>query len=186
MARRTGSAALPRPGAGQGRLLLGILPRAAHRGGWGDDTGTVYGCRELAGRIAREGSLPTNLAFYDAPAFKLRGPCLGLQKTKIEPPRLTYEYPITPDRFPWFYDKELWRVFLDRMVDYRCNVLYLWSGHPFSSLVKLEEYPEALEVSEEEYELNRAMFRWLTEECDRRGFGLCSNSTISTFRTPLP
>lgn len=135
----------------------------------GDDTGTVYGCRELAGRIAREGSLPTNLAFYDAPAFKLRGPCLGLQKTKIEPPRLTYEYPITPDRFPWFYDKELWRVFLDRMVDYRCNVLYLWSGHPFSSLVKLEEYPEALEVSEEEYELNRAMFRWLTEECDRRG-----------------
>jgi len=135
----------------------------------GDETGALYGCQELAGRIAGAGELPRNLAYYDAPEFKLRGPCLGLQKTKIEPPRLTYEYPITPDRFPWFYDKELWHKFLDRLVSYRCNVLYLWSGHPFSSLVKLDEYPEALEVTEAEYELNRAMFRWLTEECDQRG-----------------
>ncbi|HHX02529.1 MAG TPA: hypothetical protein GX739_07680 [Firmicutes bacterium] len=134
-----------------------------------DDTGAIYGCQELANRIGSAGELPRNLAFYDAPEFKLRGPCLGLQKTKIEPPRLTYEYPITPDRFPWFYDKEMWLKFLDHLVVNRCNVLYLWSGHPFSSLVRLEQYPEALEVSEAEYELNRTMFRWLTEECDRRG-----------------
>lgn len=135
----------------------------------GDDVGAIYGCQELADRIREEGAIPRNLAFYDAPEFKLRGPCLGLQKTKIEPPRLTYEYPITPERFPWFYDKQQWMKLLERMVEYRCNVLYLWSGHPFSSLIKLEEYPEALEVTEEEFNLNIEMFGWLTEECDRRG-----------------
>lgn len=135
----------------------------------GNDVGTLYGCLELAERIQKESCMPANLAYYDAPAFKLRGPCVGLQKTKIEPPRLTYEYPITKERFPWFYDKLMWTKFLDKMLKYRCNVLYIWSGHPFSSLVKVEDYPEALEVTEEEFLLNKEVFGWLTEECDRRG-----------------
>ena len=72
----------------------------------GSDTGTLYGCLELAERIDREGEVPDEIAFGDAPVYKLRGPVLGLQKTKLEPPRRTYEYPITPDRFPWVYEKE--------------------------------------------------------------------------------
>ena len=83
--------------------------------------------------------------------------------------RRTYEYPITPDRFPWFYDKAQWEEYLDMMVKNRCNVLYIWSGHPFASLVKVPDYPEALEVTEEELQLNHDVFMWLTEECDRRG-----------------
>lgn len=135
----------------------------------GSDTGALYGCMELAERIRREGSFPEEITCGDAPAFKLRGPCVGLQKTKIEPPRLTYEYPITPERFPWFYDKEMWLKFIDMLLEMRCNVLYIWSGHPFSSLVKVADYPEALEVTEEEYEKNREVFSWLTAECDKRG-----------------
>lgn len=135
----------------------------------GGSTGTLYGCLELAERIREEQDMPRELAFGDAPVFRLRGPAVGLQKTKIEPPRLTYEYPITPERFPWFYDKARWESFLDMLLSMRCNVLYIWSGHPFSSLVKVREYPEALEVTEEEYEKNRTVFEWLTEECDKRG-----------------
>ncbi len=137
-----------------------------------DDTGTLYGCMELAERIRDEGRIPAGLAFGDAPQYKLRGPAVGLQKMKIEPPRKTYEYPITPERFPWFYDRALWEKFLDRMLEMRCNVLYIWSGHPFSSLVKVADYPEALEVTEEEFALNQETFMWLTEECDRRGIWL--------------
>lgn len=135
----------------------------------GTDTGALYGCMELKERIERDGEYPAEITFGDAPVFKLRGPAVGLQKTKIEPPRLTYEYPITPERFPWFYDKEMWTKFLDMLLSMRCNVLYIWSGHPFSSLVKVPDYPEALEVTDEEYELNREVFGWLTKECDRRG-----------------
>lgn len=135
----------------------------------GSDTGALYGCMELSERICREGSFPEEITYGDAPAFKLRGPCVGLQKTKIEPPRLTYEYPITPDRFPWFYDKSMWLKLIDMLLEMRCNVLYIWSGHPFSSLVKVADYPEALEVSQEEYEKNREVFSWLTKECDKKG-----------------
>ena len=135
----------------------------------GSDTGVLYGCLELADRVKEEGEFPAELAFGDAPVFRLRGPAVGLQKTKIEPPRLTYEYPVTPERFPWFYDRAQWERFLDMMLEMRCNVLYIWSGHPFSSFVKVAKYPEALEVTEEEYRMNRKVLGWLTAECDRRG-----------------
>jgi hypothetical protein len=135
----------------------------------GNDSGVLYGCLELANRVREAGRLPEDLAYGDAPRFALRGPAIGLQKTTVEPPRQTYEYPITPDRFPWFYDRGLWTDFLDMMLEQRCNIVYLWSGHPFSSLVKLADYPEALEVSEEEFALNSATFRWIAEEADRRG-----------------
>jgi hypothetical protein len=132
-------------------------------------SGVLYGCLELARRIRREGAIPRELAVYDEPAFSLRGPMIGLQLTVTEPPRLTYEYPITCSRFPWFYDRELWERFLDLMLENRCNALYIWSGHPFASLVKVPEYSYALEVTEEEFALNRELFSWLTEECDKRG-----------------
>lgn len=134
-----------------------------------DATGVLYGCLEFAERLQKEGAVPHEIFFGDAPALKLRGPVVGLQLTKIEPPRKTYEYPITPGRFPWFYDKALWQKYLDMMLKERCNVLYIWSGHPFSSLVKLKDYPEALEVTEEEFQMNREVFEWLTQECDKRG-----------------
>lgn len=135
----------------------------------GSETGALYGCMELKERVERMGEMPAEVTFGDAPVFKLRGPAVGLQKTKVEAPRLTYEYPITPGRFPWFYDREMWMKFMDMLLDMRCNVLYIWSGHPFSSLVKVPDYPEALEVTEEEFQQNRELFGWLTKECDRRG-----------------
>ena len=109
---------------------------------------------------------------------------MGLQKTKLQPPRLTYEYPITPDRFPWFYDKALWQEYLDRMLKDRCNVLYIWSGHPFASLVKVPDYPEALEVTEEEFQKNREVFEWLTKEADRRGIWVVLK--FYSIHIPLP
>ena len=150
----------------------------------GCETGALYGCLELAERIRKEGGLPDELLAYDAPVFTLRGPCVGLQKTTVEPPRRTYEYPITPERFPWFYDQGQWLELLDMMLEDRANVLYIWSGHPFSSLLKLEQYPEALEVTEEEYARNHQMFLWLAQECDRRGIWLVMK--FYNIHIPLP
>lgn len=135
----------------------------------GSDSGALYGCQELVRQVIAAGRLPEDIAYGDAPSFSIRGPAIGLQKTTVEPPRQTYEYPITPDRFPWFYDRGLWRDFLDMMLEERCNIVYLWSGHPFSSLVKLADYPEAQEVTDEEFALNVDTFRWIAQEADRRG-----------------
>jgi hypothetical protein len=134
-----------------------------------DDSGALYGCLELAGRVRRAGKLPAKLNFSDAPALKLRGTCVAMQKPYILPGRHVYEYPYTPELFPFFYDKAYWQEYLDYLADNRMNSLYLWNGHPFASLVKLPDYPYALEVSEETYQKNVEMFRYITKEADKRG-----------------
>src|SRR5690606_20268860 len=91
------------------------------------------------------------------------------QKPTLLPGRGTYEYPYTPETFPWLYDKDLWIKYLDMMVENRYNSLYLWNGHPFSSLVKLKDYPEALEVDEATFKKNEEIYEFITHEADKRG-----------------
>lgn len=133
-----------------------------------DGSGVIYGCRELIDHINDK----RNLDFpelTDAPEMVLRGACIGLQKTTYLPGHTVYEYPYTPDNFPWFYDKEQWVNYLDMLVENRMNSLYLWNGHPFASLVRLKDYPFAVEVDDETFRKNEEMFSFLTEEADKRG-----------------
>lgn len=134
-----------------------------------DGSGVIYGCNEIAEYVAQHGSLNVPLMQKDAPEMVLRGACVGLQKTVYLPGHQVYEYPYTPENFPWFYDKEQWIQYLDMLVDNKMNSLYLWNGHPFASLVKLKDYPFALEVDEATFRKNEEMFSFLTREADRRG-----------------
>lgn len=134
-----------------------------------DPSGALYGSLELKQQINKNGKLPESIDITDQPEMVMRGTCIGLQKPVYLPGREVYEYPYTPESFPWFYDKELWAKYLDMMVENRYNALYLWNGHPFASLVKLEDYPYAVEVDDVTFEKNREMFAFLTEEADKRG-----------------
>ena len=137
--------------------------------GGADQSGVLYACIELGDQIKSEGGLPDEIKLVDQPEMVLRGTCIGLQKTTYLPGRHVYEYPYTPENFPWFYDKEHWIEYLDMMVENRYNSLYLWNGHPFASLVKLEDYPYAVEVDDETFKLNEEMFGFITEEANKRG-----------------
>ncbi|GEL10533.1 Glycosyl hydrolase family 20, domain 2 [Flavobacterium glycines] len=134
-----------------------------------DASGTLYGALELADRIKEEGKIPSEITIQDSPEMVLRGTCIGMQKTTYLEGRGVYEYPYTPESFPWFYDKALWIKYLDMMVENRMNSLYLWNGHPFASLVKLKDYPFAVEVSDETFKKNEEVFKFLTEEANKRG-----------------
>lgn len=134
-----------------------------------DASGALYGCLELVERIKKDGKIPSVLSVADHPEMVLRGTCIGLQKPDYLPGHDVYEYPYTPETFPWFYDKGLWIKYLDMMVENRYNSLYLWNGHPFSSLVKLKDYPYAVEVDDETFKKNEQMFKFLTTEADKRG-----------------
>lgn len=135
----------------------------------GDASGALYGCLELADRIKAAGKLPAAISFTDQPEMVLRGACIGMQKPYYLPGRTVYEYPYTPETFPWFYDKQHWVSYLDSLVENRMNSLYLWSGHPFASLVKLKDYPYAVEVDDATFKKNEEIFRFLTTEADKRG-----------------
>jgi hypothetical protein len=47
-------------------------------------------------------------------------------------------------------DINYWEAFLDMMAENRFNKLTLWNQHPFSYLVKIEKYPEACSLSDDE------------------------------------
>jgi hypothetical protein len=134
-----------------------------------DDSGALYGCLELARRVKEAGKLPADLHVIDAPTMVLRGACIGMQKPYLLPGRKTYEYPYTPDLFPFFYDESFWREYLDFLAANRMNTLYLWNGWPFASLVRVKDYPDAVEVPDDVFERNVKMFRYITREADRRG-----------------
>ncbi|MBR5850391.1 MAG: hypothetical protein IKZ12_04960 [Alistipes sp.] len=134
-----------------------------------DANGLLYGCRELIDRMEAEGKLNAPELLEDAPEMVLRGTCIGVQKTYYLPGRTVYEYPYTPENFPWFYDKEHWVKYLDMLVENRMNSVYLWNGHPFASLVKLPDYPFAVEVDDETFKLNEDMYGFITHEASKRG-----------------
>ncbi len=133
-----------------------------------DASGTLYAALELASRIKTLHALPEEIDYQDHPLLKLRGYALGMQKPEITYEDAEYDYLYTSKDFPFFYDKNYWTKYLDYLVENRINTLYLWNGHPFTSLLKLPRYPEAQELPTAQLEQNIAMFHWLTQEADRR------------------
>lgn len=134
-----------------------------------DPSGVLYGELELADRIKQNGALPVGVDDTEHPAIKLRGTAIGMQKQEITYDGAEYDYPYTRENFPFFYDKAAWTKYLDMLAEQRYNALYLWNGHPFTSLLKLPKYPEAQELPTAQLDENIAMFKWLTAEADKRG-----------------
>ncbi len=134
-----------------------------------DASGAIYGTNRLLEYFGQYGNLETPEIIVDAPEMKIRGACVGLQKTVYLPGHKVYEYPYTPENFPWFYDKELWIKYLDMLAADNMNAVFLWNGHPFASLVKLKDYPFATEVDDATMEKNQEMFTFLTTEAQKRG-----------------
>ena len=170
-------------GTAEGYMLL--HDRSGYNVVGNDPSGVIYGAVELMERLGdgrlevkghnteiKRGRVESGLAapiVSEVPQMVMRGTCIGLQKTVYLPGHAVYEYPYTPENFPWFYDKAEWIKYLDMMVENKYNSLYLWNGHPFASLVKLKDYPFALEVDEETFKKNEEIFSFLTHEADRRG-----------------
>ena len=134
-----------------------------------DGAGAIYGTNKLIELLQEDSTLSKLSICKEAPEMKMRGACVGLQKTEYLPGHRVYEYPYTPENFPWFYDKELWIKYLDMLAENNMNTVYLWNGHPFASLVKLDDYPFAPEVDDETMAKNQEMFGFLVDEADRRG-----------------
>ncbi len=134
-----------------------------------DASGFLYGCLALVDSINFHGKIPKTINVADSPQMVMRGTCIGIQKPYYLPGRHVYEYPYTPETFPWLYDKQMWVQYLDSLVENRMNSLYLWNGHPFASLVRLKDYPYAVEVSEATFKKNEEIYQFITEEADKRG-----------------
>lgn len=134
-----------------------------------DGNGCIYGANKLKEYYLLNGNIKLQKTISEAPEMKIRGTCLGLQKTVYLPGHKVYEYPYTPENFPWFYDKQLWIRYLDMLAASNFNAVFLWNGHPFASLIKLKDYPFAPEVDDATMAKNQEIFSFVTAEASKRG-----------------
>lgn len=108
----------------------------------GDATGAMYGGIELAEAIALYNGLRAETNRVEKPDILRRG-----IKFNIPLDARTPSYDDTGDAAQMNYEEmwnfEFWQAFLDNLARYRYNTLTLWNPHPFPSLVKCPNYPEA-------------------------------------------
>ncbi len=126
-------------------------------------SGVLYGCLELARRAALLNSLPEAIDLTDRPAFRIRGTNLFWMKSG------SYNWPVVPEKFPWFFDRALMTRYLDELAGNRYNALFFWNGHPFPYFLGLDRFPEAGMLSPQDLQRNIDYFQWFTAEADRRG-----------------
>jgi hypothetical protein len=130
-----------------------------------DAPGVLYGCLDLADRVRKDGRLPPEIDATDGPAFKIRGTNLFWMKYGEK----GYDWPVTRENFPWFFDRGLMLRYLDQLVQNRYNTIFFWTGHPFPYFLELPRFPEARMLSPEELSRNTEHLRWFTGEATRRG-----------------
>ena len=130
-----------------------------------DASGVLYGCLELARMAGAAHALPEKVSVTDRPAFRVRGTNLFWMKNEDK----GYNWPVTAENFPWFFDRALMTRYLDELAENRYNTIFFWNGHPFPCFLKLPKYPEARMLPDAELERNIEHLKWFTAEADRRG-----------------
>jgi hypothetical protein len=108
----------------------------------GNDAGAMYGGLDLAEAL-RLGTLDALAA-----DSRVHTPHIANRGIKFNIP-LDWRTPTYSDRadasqqnIPEMWSADFWHGFLDEMARDRYNTLFLWSLHPFPSLVKVPEFPD--------------------------------------------
>ncbi len=117
--------------------------------------GALYGAQAVIDGDYKEGRV-------EKPDFDIRGTTLCLMP-------LHYTATLSPELYPWFYDKEFMTRTLNAFTAERLNTIYLWAGHLFPYIVEMPDYPEASsDIPPEQVKANQEQFRWFTNECEKR------------------
>lgn len=128
-----------------------------------DRAGLMYGILDLKEKISfsrdldeinettREPNLPFRAIKFNLPWDSYRrSPALQMHKETCR-------------------DLAFWEKFLDMMAENRFNALTLWNLHPFSYMVKLDKFPEALSVKEENFSEWKDFWHSLFAMAKKRG-----------------
>ncbi len=109
----------------------------------GDAVGAMYGGLQLAENITFDRFSGTYNS-EESPAILKRGIKLNLPLDKNSQ---TYESvnkvsDSAMQAIPHVWDLSFWTTWFDEMARHRYNVVSVWNNHPFTSMVKLADYPD--------------------------------------------
>jgi len=107
----------------------------------GDENGAMYGGFQIAENISFNG-FSGKYKEQEAPAIVRRGIKLNLPLDAVS---TTYGKTKTSAKIaaiPNVWDMTFWTTWFDEMARNRYNVISVWSNHPFTSMIKLPDYPD--------------------------------------------
>ncbi|WP_066631670.1 hypothetical protein [Labilibacter marinus] len=106
----------------------------------GDITGAMYGGLQLAENITFNALVGTYNE-EDAPYLKKRGIKFNIA---FDQNSSSFDSDGDQDKsnIKDVWDMSFWKSYLDDLARYRYNTLSFWTLHPFTSMIKLEEYPD--------------------------------------------
>ncbi|MEX2428823.1 MAG: hypothetical protein WD577_11305 [Bacteroidales bacterium] len=107
----------------------------------GDNTGAMYGGLQLAENFKINGFTGTYNE-QESPAILKRGIKLNLPFDKESGTYGAGNVTSKIKAIPNVWDMTFWTSWFDTMARYRYNVLTIWSNHPFTSMIKMPEYPD--------------------------------------------
>lgn len=120
--------------------------------------GAIYGAMAVAKNEATPGEI-------EKPDFDIRGTTLCLMSWSNN----GYKATLSPQIYPWFYDKPFMTRTLDAFAAARMNTIFVWGAHLFPYLVDMPKYPEAsADVPPQQVKANQEQFLWFTREAQRR------------------
>ena len=141
MANQGGKAA-PAPGNQAYALRTTTTPEMSYWVLGGDANGAMYGGLQVAENIQFD-AFTGSYDEEESPYLKNRGIKFNIPLDKESP---TYFYSSNgtshKEALHHVWDLSFWTTWFDEMARHRYNVLSLWSPHPFTSMLKMADYPE--------------------------------------------
>lgn len=128
-----------------------------------DERGAMYGVLDLAEQVRMQGELERVEPKTSNPRFPFRA-------VKFNLPWSPYRSgPATDIHLDACRDLKFWERFLDMMAENRFNVLSLWNLHPFTFMIRPENFPEACPFTNEELKEWQHFWRPLFRMAKERG-----------------
>ena len=129
----------------------------------GDGTGIIYGVNSLIEDLSN-GIEPGELK------EKKESAKLPFRAIKFDLPWDTYRHSYALYQHQsTCKDLNYWEAFLDMMCENRFNVLTLWNLHPYTFLIKPQNFPEASPWNEKEMEAWKTLFKGIFKMAKERG-----------------
>lgn len=142
-----------------------------------DERGVMYGGLDVAEQLSFGNKFAAIKEKFSSPWLKVRAIKFNLPFKET-----VYLSQQDVEQNQWFFTENYWERFLDMMVENRFNTLTLWSSHPFPLMIKLNKYPEAGYLNQQDIEANIQFFQKLFQMAKNRGI----DTYIFTWNIHLP
>ncbi|MDR8391060.1 hypothetical protein NC796_07920 [Aliifodinibius sp. S!AR15-10] len=130
-----------------------------------DEDGAMYGILDLVEQVQMEGQLDSVEEKTSNPRFSFRAIKFNLPWDSYRPA----SNKAMSKHLSVVRDLEFWEKYLDMMVENRFNMLSIWNLHPFTYMIRPENFPEASPFTDDQLATWQDFYHKLFAMAEERG-----------------